>query len=96
MSDYLEVANQGRNDWWRYLLSFPAILGIWFIIGSIPVVMLMTYVSMDADPATSFSGTGFEGIPVIVEFLVTMSSFIPFLAANRLLAGCMPRASSMP
>ena len=84
MSNYLEVANQGRNDWWRYLLSFPAILGIWFIIGSIPVVMLMTYVSMDADPATSFSGTGFEGIPVIVEFLVTMSSFIPFLAATFL------------
>ena len=84
MSDYLEVANQGRNDWWRYLLSFPAILGIWFIIGSIPVVMLMTYVSMDGDPATSFSGTGFEGISVIVEFLVTMSSFIPFLAATFL------------
>lgn len=84
MSDYLEVASQGRNEWWRYLLSFPAILMLWFIVGSIPVVLLMAYVSMDSDPATGFSGTGFTGIPVIVEFLFTMSSFIPFLAATFL------------
>ena len=84
MNDYLEIARQGRNEWWRYLLSFPAILMIWFIVGSIPVVLLMAYVSMDNDPATSFSGTGFAGIPVTVEFLFTMSSFIPFLAATFL------------
>jgi membrane protease YdiL (CAAX protease family) len=83
-SNYLEVANQGRNDWWRYLISLPVILVIWFIVGSIPVVMLMTYVSMDGNPATSFTATGFEGVPVIPEFLITMSSFIPFLVATFL------------
>ena len=84
MSDYLEVAQQGRNEWWRYLISFPTILVIWFILGSIPVTLLMAYVSMDGDPATTFSATGFAGIPVNLEFLITMSSFIPFLVGTLL------------
>jgi membrane protease YdiL (CAAX protease family) len=84
MSDYLELARQGRNDWWRYLISFPAILVIWLFLGSIPVIALMAYVSMDGEPATNFTGTGFVGVPVILEFLITMSSFIPLLAATFL------------
>ena len=84
MNDYLEVARQGKNDWWRYLISFPAILVTWLFIGSIPVVILMMYVSLDGDPATDFSGTGFVGIPVLLEFLITMVSFIPLLAATLL------------
>jgi uncharacterized protein len=85
MSNYLEVAHHGRNDWWRYLISFPAILVIWFIVGSIPVLLLMAYVSMDGDPTTSYSATGFIGISVLPEFLVTMSSFIPFIVATLLM-----------
>ena len=84
MRNYLEIARLGRNDWWRYLISFPAILFIWLFVGSIPVLLLVTYVSMDGDPATSFSGTGFTGIPVILEFLATMSSFIPLLVTTLL------------
>lgn len=84
MSKYLEVAHQGRNEWWRYLSSFPAILAIWFVVGSIPVMLLMTYVSMDGDPGTGFSATGFTGIPTILEFIFTMSSFIPFLVGTLL------------
>ena len=84
MSDYLELARQGKNDWWRYLLSLPGILITWLFVGSIPVVLFMAYISMDGDPATDFSGTGFVGVPVIVEFLVTMSSFVPFLLATLL------------
>lgn len=84
MSNYLEVARIGKNEWWRYLISFPAILVTWFIVGSIPVILLMTSVSMDGDPATSFSGAGFAGVPVVLEFLITMSSFIPLLVATLL------------
>jgi len=84
MNDYLKLARQGKNDWWRYLISFPAILVLWLSVGSVPVILLLAYVSMDGDPATNFSGTGFVGVPVILEFLVTMSSFIPLLAANFL------------
>ena len=84
MSNYLDIAKMGKNEWWRYLISFPAILVIWFVVGSIPVILLMTYVSMDNDPSTSFSGAGFAGVPVVPEFLITMSSFIPLLVATLL------------
>ena len=84
MSDYLEVARSGKNDWWRYLVSLPGILIIWLFVGSIPVLLLMGYLIMDGDPATGFSGTGFTGIPVVVDFLATMLTFVPFIVATLL------------
>lgn len=84
MSDYLEVARTGKNDWWRYLLSFPGIIVIWLFLGSIPVLMLAAYVQADGNPATNVSATGFDGVPVLVEFLATMLSFVPFLVATLL------------
>lgn len=84
MSDYREIARRGKNDWWRYVLSLPSIIIVWLFFGSLPVIALMTYVEMDADPATGFSATGFTEIPILLEFLVTMSSFIPFIVATLL------------
>ena len=84
MSNYLEVARTGKNDWWRYIISFPAILATWLIVGSLPVFFLIAYVQMDGNAATDVTATGFTGIPLLVEFLVTMSSFIPFILATLL------------
>lgn len=84
MNDYLEVARTGKNDWWRYLLSFPGILGTWLIVGSIPVILLLFYVMADGDPASGFTETGFTGIPVLLDFTVTMSTFFPFIVATLL------------
>ena len=84
MSDYLEVARTGRNEWWRYVISFPAILVTWLVVGSVPVFFLVAYVQTDGNPATDVTATGFTGIPLLVEFLVTMSSFIPFILATLL------------
>lgn len=84
MSTYAEAARSGKNDWWRYLISLPAIIFLWLFLGSIPVLMLAAYVEMDGNPATIVTATGFDGIPVIPEFLVTMLSFIPFFAATLL------------
>jgi membrane protease YdiL (CAAX protease family) len=84
MNDYLEVARTGKNDWWRYLLSFPGILGTWLIVGSIPVILLVFYVMADGDPSTGFIATGFTGIPVLLDFTVTMLTFFPFIAATLL------------
>lgn len=84
MNDYLEVARTGKNDWWRYLLSFPGILGTWLIVGSIPVILLVFYVMADSDPATGFTETGFTGIHVLLDFTVTMLTFFPFIAATLL------------
>jgi membrane protease YdiL (CAAX protease family) len=49
-----------------------------------PVLFLMAYVSVDGNPATSYSATGFIGISVILEFLATMSSFIPLVVGTLL------------
>jgi uncharacterized protein len=84
MSNYLEVARTGKNDWWRYLISFPGIIFIWLFVGSIPVVLLIAYMQTDGNPATDVTRTGFTGIPLLLEFVVTMSSFIPFIAATLL------------
>jgi membrane protease YdiL (CAAX protease family) len=84
MSNYLEVARTGKNDWWRYIISFPAILATWLIVGSVPVFFLIAYVQLDENPATDVTASGFSGIPLLVEFLVTMSSFIPFILATLL------------
>ena len=84
MNDYLEVARTGKNDWWRYLISLPGIIGTWFIVGSIPVVMLAFYVLYDGNPSTGMNGSSFTGIPVLLDFIVTMLTFFPFIAATLL------------
>ncbi len=84
MSDYLQVARTGKNDWWRYLISFPTIMIIWLIVGAIPAMLLMIYVLADGNPATGFSGTSFTGVPVVVEFLAIVSSFVPLVVATLL------------
>lgn len=84
MSKYLEVARQGRNDWWRYLISLPVILVSWLIVGSIPAGLLMVYVSTDGDPATSFSKAGFAGIPAMLESGAILLSFVPFIVTTLL------------
>src|SRR5512147_3158349 len=84
MSNYLEVARTGKNEWWRYLLSLPAIIATWLIVGSVPIFFLIAYVQADGNPATDVTATGFTGIPLLVEFLFTMSSFIPFILATLL------------
>ena len=84
MRDYLELARTGKNDWWRYLISFPGILLTWFSVGAMPVILLMLYVSSDNDPATNFSEAGFSGIPLLLDFFVTMLTFVPFILATVL------------
>jgi membrane protease YdiL (CAAX protease family) len=84
MFDYLEVARTGKNDWWRYLISLPAILTIWILIGSIPIALLMFYVMADGNPATNITAAGFTGIPVLLDFSATMLTFFPFIAATLL------------
>ncbi|MGB3639064.1 MAG: type II CAAX endopeptidase family protein [Rivularia sp. (in: cyanobacteria)] len=32
---YLDIARQGKNEWWRYLLGIIIILFFWFIVGGI-------------------------------------------------------------
>jgi len=84
MVDYLNMARTGKNDWWRYLISFPGILFIWIFVGAIPIIVLMLYVAVDGDPSTNFSDAGFSGISVLLDFSANMLTFIPFIVATLL------------
>jgi membrane protease YdiL (CAAX protease family) len=48
------------------------------------VILLAAYVQVDGNPSTNVSATGFDGVPVLIEFVITMLSFVPFLAATLL------------
>ncbi len=41
---YLEIAQQGKNNWWRYLLGIILIFFMWLIVGSIVTVVFMGFV----------------------------------------------------
>jgi len=37
---YLDLARQGRNEWWRYLLGAAVIAFFWMVLGYVPIVLL--------------------------------------------------------
>lgn len=84
MKTYLDIAQEGKNDWWRYLIGYPFILFTWLVIGSIPVFIMAAMVSFDNNPATGMTSTGFIGIDPVLNFSVNMVTFIPFILATLL------------
>jgi hypothetical protein len=77
MSPYLEVARQGKNNWWRYLLSLLLILFMWFFIGSMPYFLLLAYAGLDGSPTTNVTSQGPVGFDPLLVFLAAMLSFVP-------------------
>ncbi|MCS7011490.1 MAG: CPBP family intramembrane metalloprotease [Anaerolineales bacterium] len=81
MSEYLRLADSGKNEWWRYLLSVLIIFFSWQIVGSIPTFLLIAWVKLDPDPQTDFTAEGhFLGVPTIVSFVIFMLASWTFLA----------------
>ena len=60
MNEYLDAVYQGKNTWWRYMLSIALILFLWMIIGSIPVILLSAYLMIDGNPKSGFHGNRFH------------------------------------
>lgn len=83
---YLELAKQGKNHWWRYLLGLFLILLAWQGVGLMPTFALAYWVEVDQDEATQFNADTFlfEGLPAAVTFADTMAMFI-FLMLGILL-----------
>jgi membrane protease YdiL (CAAX protease family) len=74
---YLAAAEQGKNNWWRYLLGYLFILGSWLLLGSIPTIAWAVLVELDGNPDTfiSLPGTivGYE----LFGFIGLLLSFVP-------------------
>jgi CAAX protease family protein len=79
MSPYLEIARHGKNDWWRYVLSLVLILFMWFVVGSLPIVLLALLAGWDGNPATAFANGGLSGFDPVLVFVATFLTFVPLL-----------------
>ena len=84
MKTYLDIAHEGKNDWWRYLIGYPFILLTWLVVGSIPVFVMAGIVMLDGNPATELLTSGFVGIDPTLNFTISMVTFIPFILATIL------------
>jgi membrane protease YdiL (CAAX protease family) len=81
MNVYLDLARQGKNGWWRFVLAVGLILFFWQILGALPSVFLIIWVLADGKPQTSISSAGqFVGVESILSFAVPMLASVLFLS----------------
>jgi membrane protease YdiL (CAAX protease family) len=81
MNAYLDLAVQGKNNWWRYVLAVALILFLWQILGSLPSVLLLVWVLADGNPQTSLSPSGqFLGVDPLLGFSMPMLASVLFMA----------------
>jgi uncharacterized protein len=74
---YLSLARQGKNAWWRYVISILIIFFFYQFIGVIPLAILSISIILDNDSTTQLNPETFqfEGIEPL----------LPYLAINFLL-----------
>jgi membrane protease YdiL (CAAX protease family) len=81
-SQYISLAKQGKNVWWRYVISIFIILFFYQIIGAIPILILSAALTLDKNPATQFNPETlqFEGVEPLLSYLVLNFASISLLA----------------
>jgi membrane protease YdiL (CAAX protease family) len=81
MNSYLDLALQGKNEWWRFILAVVLILAFWQGLGALPSIALLARVLTDDNPQTGISSTGqFFGVGPLLGFVVLMLASILFIA----------------
>jgi membrane protease YdiL (CAAX protease family) len=81
--DFVDVARQGENAWWRYLASILLIVFGWLALSILLVVAISAIVMLDANPATGLNlNTGqFEGVDPVLILGVSLFGSLPLIAA---------------
>lgn len=80
LNAYLDLARVGKTGWLRHILAIGLILFFWQVIGAIPSVFLIVFVSSDGDPQTTVSASGqFSGVEPAVSFAIIMFASVLFL-----------------
>lgn len=54
---YLEIAKQGKNAWWRYLLGILVIFFFWFVLGTIATLIPFAFSRTNASTLQEFLKT---------------------------------------
>jgi membrane protease YdiL (CAAX protease family) len=85
MDIYLDLAHQGQNKWWRYVLAVCLILFMWQILGAIPSVFLLIWGMLSGHPPTGIVSGSLPGVDPVVSFIALMLASI-FLMIGIILA----------
>jgi len=81
--NYLDLAREGINHWWRYVVSIILIVFTWLFLGNIPAVILILLVRSDKNPQTQFHAetSQFEGVNPLLTYLAVNFAFVMFILA---------------
>jgi uncharacterized protein len=79
MQAYLDLARQGRNNWWRVVLAVLLILFMWQIIGAIPSALVLVWGMLNGTLGPNLSLGSLAGLDTTVNFVMLMLASIFFL-----------------
>jgi uncharacterized protein len=81
MQTYLDLARQGKNEWWRYLVAVILMLFMWQILGSLPGAALIV-IGMVRNGSHPLSATaGLPGSGTLAGFIALMLASVFFMCA---------------
>lgn len=87
--DFADLARAGKNDWWRYVLSFTSFLAVGFVLLLGIFLVLSQFTDSDLAELIVAKGSDFStdaGVrDALIEFILLMASLIVFLIAARIL-----------
>jgi len=70
-SRYLDLAQRGRNDWWRFALGVCTIAFFWLVLGYVPFVLLLGS-GVETGPLLDFVAINFSIFMMLGGLAVTM------------------------
>lgn len=85
---FIQLAQRGQNDWWRYLLGLLVTI-VTFLLGSVAILSVFAlYLTTDGDPTTAWIDPAelnpgqnpFAGVSPVLTFAVNNLGFLFFLA----------------
>jgi uncharacterized protein len=79
MLSYLDLARQGKNDWWRHVLAVLLILFMWQIIGALPSATLFIWIMVSGGPRSGVSTDGLPGMDTAAGFVTFMLASVFFV-----------------
>jgi len=68
---YLDLARQGRNAWWRYLLGVFTIAFFWLVLGYVPYILLVGS-GVETSPLLDFVAINFSIFMMLAGLAVTV------------------------
>ena len=83
MTKYIDLARQGKNDWWRYLTSILIILVSWVVFSLLlSILLILTNILIHPKRVSSNPSTvNLAGFSPWVTVMVTLLSYLPLLAS---------------